>query len=413
MDKICCNLFLRNSLADIGGIETYVYKSIKEIIKRGDKAGWISNDFSKINPAFRDLIYDKDAYLIDRGKTRQQLVKVCADDNFAKINIITFCPRDFTYAETLKKRLSGFPIGTFLFVPHFQGDFLYLEEGFQGVSRNMVEKRLNPIYQKMEQNGNLLYFSRKHLAEFKKRYGCKESEFSHVSIPTTSERIEFDENRVEQVFNQDEFTILSVSRLEFPHKGYILGLVDAFESLCQTYDSIRLVIVGDGDGMAILRKKIDGLRKNIAQRIEVVGAVSPNELPAYYDRANVLISLAGCFTLGAMRGVLSLPARHYTEKCEVYGYLPESKDFSLADSEGYDVVPFLEEIINMPFSEYLKHCRDCYETFPIQDQKYFDQIENKSKNVLDYADVFYIRRLSVHNKVRYLLRRVKRKINGV
>ena len=43
-----------------------------------------------------------------------------------------------------------------------------------------------------------------------------------------------------------------------------------------------------------LAKKIDSLRKNIAQRIEVVGAVSPNELPAYYDRANVLISLAGC-----------------------------------------------------------------------------------------------------------------------
>ena len=68
MNKIYCNLFLRNSLSDIGGIETYVYKSIKEIIKKGDKAGWISNDFSKINPAFSALIGEKKVYLIDLQK---------------------------------------------------------------------------------------------------------------------------------------------------------------------------------------------------------------------------------------------------------------------------------------------------------------------------------------------------------
>ncbi len=413
MNKIYCNLFLRNSLSDIGGIETYVYKSIKEIIKKGDKAGWISNDFSKINPAFSALIGEKKVYLIDRGKARQKIAQVCAEGEFVRINIITFCPRDFACAEILKKELKRLPINTFLFVPHFQGDFLYLEEGFQGNARNIVEKKLSTIYQKMEQNGNLLYFSRKHLAEYRKRYGCKESDFSHVSIPEISAKIEFNEDRVKAVFNQAEFTILSVSRLEFPHKGYVLGLVDAFESLCQEYESIRLIIVGDGDGMPILREKIDGLRKGVAQRIEIVGAVSPNELSAYYDRANVLISLAGCFTLGARRGVLSLPARHYTEKCEVYGYLPGSKDFSLADSNGYDVVPFLKEIINMSFNEYMKHCRDCYESFPIQNQKYFDRIENKSKNVLEKADIFYIKGLSLYNKVKYLLKRVKREAHGV
>lgn len=412
MNKIYCNLFLRNSLSDIGGIETYVYKSIKGIIKKGDKAGWISNDFSKINPAFSALLDEKEVYLIDRGKARQKIAKMCTEGEFVRINVITFCPRDFVCAEILKKELEKLPIDTFLFVPHFQGDFLYLEEGFQGNARNIVEKKLSTTYQKMEQNGNLLYFSRKHLTEYRKRYGCKESDFSHVNIPEISAKIEFNEDRVKTVFNQAEFTILSVSRLEFPHKGYVLGLVDAFESLCQEYESIRLVIVGDGDGMPILRKKIDGLRKGIAQRIEIVGAVSPNELSAYYDRANVLVSLAGCFTLGARRGVLSLPARHYTEKCEVYGYLPESKDFSLADSEGYDVIPFLREIIDMPLNEYMRRCRDCYESFPIQGQKYFDQIENKSKNVLGKADIFYIKGLSVHNKVKYLLKRVKKEAHG-
>ena len=138
-----------------------------------------------------------------------------------------------------------------------------------------------------------------------------------------------------------------------------------------------------------------------------------NEASGYfYDKANVLISLAGCFTLGAKRGVLSFPARHYTEKCEVYGYLPESKDFSLSDSEGYNVIPFLKEVIDMPFDEYLKHCRDCYEAFPIQNQKYFDQIKNKSKSVLSNREILYINCLSIHNKVKDLLRKVKKNANG-
>lgn len=413
MNKKECNLFLRNSLGYLGGIETYVYKSIKEIIRRGDGAGWISDDLSQFNPAFKDAISLQGIYLINRRRAQKELFEIFSANNFANINIITFCPRDFVCAEELKKKLRMFPVSTFLFVPHFQGDVLYLEEGFPKASRKIIEQKLGSIYRRMEMNGNLLYFSRKHLAEYRKRYGCKENDFSHVSIPEIPTKIEFNEDRVKAVFNQAEFTILSVSRLEFPHKGYVLGLVDAFESLCQEYESIRLVIVGDGDGMPILRKKIDGLRKGIAQRIEIVGAVSPNELSAYYDRANVLVSLAGCFTLGARRGVLSLPARHYTEKCEVYGYLPESKNFSLADSDGYDVVPFLKEIINMSFNEYMKHCRDCYESFPIQNPKYFDQIENKSKNVLGKTDIFYIKGLSVHNKVKYLLKRVKREAHGL
>ena len=412
MDKIYCNLFLRNSLVDIGGIETYVYKSIKKIIERGDKAGWISNDFTKINSSFKDLICDKDVYLIERRKTKQTLFKICNEEGFNKINIITFCPRDFAFAETLKKGLTKIPIETFLFVPHFQGDFLYLEEGFQGVQKDVVKKRLKLIFQKMEQNGNLLYFSKKHLAEYRKRYGCTEKEFSRVRVPEIPEKIGFDEDRIKKVFNQTEFTILSVSRLEFPHKGFVLGLIDAFDILCQEYKSIRLVVVGDGEGMPILRKKIAGLRKNVAKRIEIVGAVSPNELSYFYDKANVLISLAGCFTLGAKRGVLSFPARHYTEKCEVYGYLPESKDFSLSDSEGYNVIPFLKEVIDMPFDEYLKHCRDCYEAFPIQNQKYFDQIKNKSKSVLSNREILYINCLSIHNKVKDLLRKVKKNANG-
>ena len=59
---------------------------------------------------------------------------------------------------------------------------MYLEEGFPLATRRRIEQKLGCIYQKMENNGNLLYFSRKHLAEFKRRYGCKENEFSCVSI---------------------------------------------------------------------------------------------------------------------------------------------------------------------------------------------------------------------------------------
>lgn len=297
-----CILFIRNSLSDLGGIETYVYKAIKQIQNQGDGAGWITNDFSKINNAFKDLIDSSAVYKIDRMHAKKQIEKILLNGMFEKTIIVTFCPHDFCCAENIKRKLSNFKIFTFMFVPHFQGGALYLEEGvhfFQGA----LKRQLGKVYRKMELNGNLRYFAPRHLEEFRNRYGCETSDYKTVDIPEAIDTIDFDVNRVKKVYNQRPFNILCVSRMEFPHKGYMLGMIDDFKQLCEKYDFLKLTLVGDGRDKGKLEEKIGGLDENTKRKIQVVGAVAPDMLCSYYDQANVLVSVAGCFTLGARRGL--------------------------------------------------------------------------------------------------------------
>lgn len=403
-----CFLFVRNSLNYVGGIETYIYKSIKQLRRGGDGAGWISNDFTNINQAFNDLTLDSSLHLIGRSNARRQIESAIVNESYDKVVIIAFCPRDFCYAERLKKKLKCYPVHTFMFVPHFQGDVLYLEEGMR-FGKNYFRKRLGAIYQKMESNQNLRYFAPRHLEEFNNRYNCKVTEYKTVQIPEIIDQIEFDTERVRKVYNQRPFNILCVSRMEFPHKGYILGIIDDFRELCKKYDFLQLTLVGDGRDKKRLEQKIDGLDENIRKKIQLIGAVAPDKLCDYYDRANVLISVAGCFTLGARRGVLSLPARHYTESCEVYGYLPDSKSDTLSNAKGKSVIPFIEEIIKMTYEDYLKHCRGCYETFSYLNAKLvdFNSLINKSTETITLSEIILIEAMATHNKILSILQNRK------
>lgn len=402
-DKICV-VFIRNSLEDVGGIETYIYKSMRYIISNGDIPIWISNDFSKINASYEKILLSEEVRKITRINLKKYLEKILIHKEVKHVLIVTFCPYDFVYAEIIKKVLLKFSISTFIFVPHFMGEFLYLEDAF--FLRNFAQSKLGNIYRKLEKNANIRYFSEIHLEEFRKRYRCNETNFSNVSVPKISEKKFFDINRINKIYNREKFIILSVSRLDFPHKGYILGLIDVFVQLFRKYDFMKLIIVGDGKDKSRVIKKIKKIDSKISKEIILTGAVAPNELNAYYDNANLLISLAGSFTLGASRGVLSLPARHYTEKCEVYGYLPQSKKFTLSSETGKDVTPFIEEIINMSYDDYLKYCKECFNTYQNKNiDSYFNEINNNSKKTISYISIIYIMFFSIYSKVKYCIKK--------
>ena len=403
-----CILFVRNSLNYVGGIETYIYKAIKQIACKGDGVGWISNNFENINDAFKDMTINFSINLIKRSNAIKQIKSIVVKEKYDKVLIITFCPHDFCYAERLKNKLNCLSVYTFMFIPHFQGDVLYLEDGFH-FGKGYFRKRLGAIYQRMEVNKNLRYFAPRHLEEFKKRYGCKETEYKNVQIPNILDQIAFNTERVKKVYNQLPFNILCVSRMEFPHKGFVLGLIDDFEKLCKKYDFMKMTIIGDGRDMGRLKKKISGLDETVKKKIQVVGSVSPAQLGDYYDQANVLISVAGCFTLGARRGVLSIPARHYTECCEVYGYLPESKSYTLSTAKGKSVISYIEDIAKMTYEDYFKHCQACYETFSYLNDRSldFDSLTNESTQTMSLSETILIESLAIHNKILSVLQNRK------
>lgn len=89
----------------------------------------------------------------------------------------------------------------------------------------------------------------------------------------------------------DVFTILTACRFDFPFKGYVLGLLDAFSELCLQYNNVNLNIIGYGPGKDIFNKKVDSLSYEVRNRINILGKIPYSELVHQIDNCDLFIGM--------------------------------------------------------------------------------------------------------------------------
>jgi len=102
---------------------------------------------------------------------------------------------------------------------------------------------------------------------------------------------------------RDEFVILSVGRLE-KVKGHKY-LIEAFVDVKREIPGARLVLVGDGSERGNLEKQADEL--GMGEDIEFVGERAHDELPDWYNRADIFVmpSLSEGFGIAIIEAMAS------------------------------------------------------------------------------------------------------------
>ena len=160
------------------------------------------------------------------------------------------------------------------------------------------------------------------------------------------------------------FNIITVGRFDFPHKGYMLGLVRAFGRLKPKYPQLTLSIIGLGQHEQMLKNEIANLPQGVQADVNLLGAVPHTELPHYFRDKHLSIAVAGAASDAARNGVLSIAARNFCDnECEVYGFYPESFVKNSSKEPGELVDKYIEDAINMTKEEYTKRCKDSYMVF--------------------------------------------------
>ncbi len=394
-------VFVKDHLL-VGGIETYVYRIAKKLKSEGTQIVWVKKKYSKIDPSFENVFYDGSTIIMNDLDIKKMAELV---DPSTKIKIVTFDLYYFAIAEKFKQNFRLCNVDTFYFVSHFRGETLYLQEAYKGKKIERVKAEVGEIIRKMHENSNIKYFAYKHMERMTGDYDYKiDNPVAHLIPSAFPSDNKFDEKRSRELAERERFNILTVSRLEFPHKGYVLGLINAYAALKEKHPNIELTIVGYGSRENEVKQKISELPENIANDVHLIGKVSPDKLTNYYNDANINISLAGCFSQGARNGTLSIPARHHNYDCEVYGFLPESKPFSLSEEPGEPVIPYIEQVLNMSTDEYCEKCKACFNTYnDVENELRLDfyQIKNNTDSAtLSKADMKYF-----FNKKEKILRR--------
>jgi hypothetical protein len=169
--------------------------------------------------------------------------------------------------------------------------------------------------------------------------------------------IELDECIIDDKKRSGEFNILTISRAEFPFKGYILGLIDDFDIICKSHHHVKLTIITFGRDIEKVYKKLEELPNGVRDRISIVGQTPYENLSEYFNKAHVFLGMGTTLLDAANYGVPSLVVQQYTYRNFSSG-LFHTQPKELVGKPSIDISPivYIEDIIKMNNIEYKELC---------------------------------------------------------
>lgn len=388
-------LVINKKHLSLGGIENVVYNLIKFAISQHYRVVWLASNKYVLFRGFNDIlthieIITSNNKVISRSPEHRSLL--FSEDE--EVTILSFTPFSHDFALCIKELNPSISIKPLYVLANTKGYLYFIDEYFRWPLSQYVKKKMTAIHQEWDEREEIRYFTQLQRKSLEEKYGITISEPEKKQVPPTIPISSLNEDDLLRRAERKEFNIISISRFSFPHKQYLLGLVDAFALLKPKYSQINLYIIGYGPNEDQLRERINSLPNSIKKDVHMLGQKTNAEIDEIMRNMHLNISVAGSVKCGARNGVVSLPARNYCEgDCEVYGYLPESHPKSSSTEKGLPVIPFIEELINMPKEDYITKCRLSNKTFTSREAHPEYIFEQKVKDTIGYTNnhfFFYI-----------------------
>ena len=156
------------------------------------------------------------------------------------------------------------------------------------------------------------------------------------------------------------FRLLSVSRADFPFKGYLKGLTETYSELKKKYKGLTLTIISSGPHIDILEKWIEDANSKGAGIRLIYGAKS-GELPGYYRNCNLYIGMGMTVVEAAIQKIPSAVVEKYTYDFRSDHFFNERpEDVGAYTGDLRDGAEYIEKAINMSDEEYEYLAEDSY-----------------------------------------------------
>lgn len=148
--------------------------------------------------------------------------------------------------------------------------------------------------------------------------------------------------------------IVSMARVEFPFKGYLIGLIDVFYNLKNNYPYLKLYIIGNGPSMKELKDKVNKLPDNIKQDIQLCGSMNYTQALELLHNCKLFVGM-GTGVLDAVS--VSTPAiavQCHTYECVCKGlFVDFPRDVGYYSNTGlHSVECEIEKILGMDERKY-------------------------------------------------------------
>lgn len=172
--------------------------------------------------------------------------------------------------------------------------------------------------------------------------------------------------------NKNKFSILSICRMDFPFKGYVLGLIDSCKKLKMEYPGIELVLIGDGSQYNRVLNRITELK--LEQDIHLLKAIPYEEIDQYIVDSDLCVGMGTSLLDAGKHGKIGIIATANQYLPFSYGYFFDNPDkvAVFAGEEGWD---------RYCFEELIKNILEC------DDDKFYSWCQQSYDAVKEHYDI--------------------------
>lgn len=306
-------------VSNYGGIETLMIRMARWLKENGYSSVILTDSERKADPdLLRELQRDSAVFSIPFRGYRNLSLHDFAIRTDERLKVIVFSYPGYLIADEIRRQVKKSQI--LFYDPHQYGLILefYVSNPLLKKAAHIWAKHL---VRRMDRQQELVYMDGLCMERTARTYGC--SSRPDLVIPLAMKLHHFDREKTLETYGRKEFHILTVSRMEFPFKGYVIGLIGLFEQLCRQYPGLHLQLVGDGSNQKELKNRLGHLEPDIRKRVHWHGNVPYEKLGSYFEKANLYIGMGTTVLDAANHGIISLPVGSYTYQCKGYGFLYE------------------------------------------------------------------------------------------
>lgn len=227
---------------------------------------------------------------------------------------------------------------------------------------------VNNIYKrvlKADCNEGVIFMDEETFYSYKKYYGDEIYNEHYFRLGNYVSPIDYKSLHKRNVSRHDKFKILTVSRFEFPFKGYLLGMLNSLKNVSFPND-YELIIVGNGPNYDDFVDAMNVLEDDIVRHIKLVGEVDYTLLGKYYSEASAYVGMGTTLLEASQNGVPSIVASAFQIGEKSTGFLFDSRynlggNSNIESSSVTTISECLQKVVKSSYQEYQEMAESCYE----------------------------------------------------
>ncbi len=230
-----------------------------------------------------------------------------------------------------------------------------------GIIKKIYTTEIKKTFLAMNKTRDLFFMDEVNIKNSEEFFDCKLDPAPQITrVPMFFEE-DFDWRiKAERAFENN--TILTVTRAEFPFKGYVLGLIDDFKEIAGIYDDYKLEIICGGDDIERVEKKINELPSQIKKRVSLHYWMSNDEVKEEMIKCKVFIGMGSTLLEAASVYRPAITVRYYTEENLARDFIADAPNIVVqredCESRAIDLII---KVINSEKKAYYEMCKNSFE----------------------------------------------------